>query len=72
MTTNDTRRLEPQAPIVTDSGIERSELPDITRRREPPKQGGDVYFRCEGCGRESIYGGNEILHAEGCPRRDAR
>jgi hypothetical protein len=50
-------------------GIDRTELPDVTRHRESPQQGGEVYFRCEGCGRESVYGGNEILHGEGCPRR---
>lgn len=53
-----------------DEGVVLSPLPEITEHREPVEQGAALYHRCEGCGRESIYGAAEIVHAEDCPRRE--
>lgn len=41
----------------------------ITEHVEPPDQGGEPYFRCEGCGRQAI-GRNEdrIILRGDCPR----
>lgn len=44
--------------------------PAITEHVEPYEQGARRYHRCEGCGRETIYGPETIVHAVGCPRRE--
>lgn len=54
-----------------DEGVVLGPVPAITEHVEPVEQGAARYHRCEGCGRESIYGREEIVHAEGCPRREA-
>jgi hypothetical protein len=48
--------------------LEEEPLPEITRHRESYEQGGARYWRCEGCGSETIYGRDRILHREDCPR----
>ena len=37
--------------------------------REPAKYGGETYWRCECCSRESIHSPESILHRESCPER---
>lgn len=65
-------------PVIDAAGGQESQLatgggellPEITEHRESYEQGGAKYWRCEGCGRETIYGRDRIPHAEGCPRRE--
>jgi hypothetical protein len=52
--------------LATDGG-QALERPEITEHREPPKQGGARFWRCAGCGRETIYGADRLPHADGCP-----
>lgn len=40
-----------------------------TRHREPASVGGQIYWRCEECGSESIHGKDRILHYEDCSER---
>lgn len=46
-------------------------FPAVTKYREPVEQGGALYWRCEGCGRETIYGRESLVHTRSCPRRGA-
>lgn len=48
-------------PVATDGG-----KPRITHHREPEDVGGERYARCEGCGSESIFGEDKILHDREC------
>ena len=57
---------ESYSPVAVDGG-----LPEITHHREPKKVGGERYARCEGCGSESIFGANSILHDDDCLRAEA-
>jgi hypothetical protein len=41
-----------------------------TTHREPADQGGELYYRCGSCGRESIDSPNDILHRESCEVTD--
>lgn len=58
--------------LLADGGTTLGPLPAITEHREPVEQGAAGYHRCEGCGRETIYGADRIVHAGDCPRREAR
>lgn len=42
---------------------------DWTRHTEPPEQGGNAYWRCEGCQREILasIGRDQLTHTDRCP-----
>lgn len=64
------RLLTQKRQRETDGGrLEWSEVPSWTRHREPPEQGGEPYWRCEGCAREIIVaiGREQLRHVDECP-----
>jgi hypothetical protein len=53
-----------------DEGVILEDRPPITEHRESYEQGGARFWRCEGCGRETVHGRENIPHADGCARGD--
>lgn len=53
-----------------DQATDESDDKQYTRHREPDHVGGALYWRCEECGGESIFGRESILHYEHCSHGD--
>jgi hypothetical protein len=57
------KHLRRVAIEVTAGEVPPPTAPRVTEHLEHPDQGGARYYRCEGCGRESVY---ERLRRQGC------
>lgn len=55
-----------KANEADDWAVSSNPLPAITTHIESSEQGGATYWRCGGCGCETVYGGDQLIHAEGC------